>query len=266
VKTTQADRNRALLFDTVPCVLAPVFCLRAALVALCPLQLVATWSLGVIDTRTKTIAVAAASCTESVYGVAGVVPGQGFVFAQAASNRRAKEKALEGIRRNISSAEILKSIANPWFDPSYGKQQYAVLTVADIDKPATFTGNDTPDSRGVRTSRGITVQGNTLVGPDVLQATFKTLHSASWADDAGLARAVMDAMAAGSKVGGDRRCGGATASSAFLTVFRASDREGSPHLNLVVRKSDAGERNAVMVLQERLGASRIDRRTPETGS
>ena len=136
-----------------------------------------------------------------------------------------------------------------------------MLTVADIEKPATFTGNDTPDSHGVRASRGVSVQGNTLVGPDVPQATFKTLVSGSWADDAGLARAVMDAMAAGSKLGGDRRCGAATASSAFLTVFRATDREDSPYLNLVVRRTDAGERNAVMVLQERQNAAGLDHGT-----
>jgi uncharacterized Ntn-hydrolase superfamily protein len=129
-------------------VLVPVSSVRVIAFAVCPIQLFATWSIGVIDPRTKTISVAAASCTDSVYGGAGVIPGKGFVFAQAASNLRAKEKALDGIRKNLPSAEILESIANHWFDPSYGKQQYAVVTVADIDKPATFTGNDTPDSHG----------------------------------------------------------------------------------------------------------------------
>jgi uncharacterized Ntn-hydrolase superfamily protein len=220
----------------------------------CPAQLVATWSLGVIDERSKTIAVGAASCTESVYGIAGVVPGVGFVFAQAASNMRAKGRALEAMRRGVPAEVILKSIANPEFDQRYTRQQYAVVTFADIGKPVTFTGNDTPEWRGVRAGTGISVQGNTLAGSEVVQATAASLYRATWNDDAGLARAVVAALAAGSAAGGDRRCGTATASSAFVTVVRATDHESRPSLNLVVRRADANGRNAVTVLQERFSA------------
>ena len=139
------------------------FCLIIAAMALSPLRLQGTWSLGIIDSRTRTIALAAASCINSVYGIAGVVPASGFVFAQAASNMRAKAHALEAIRRKIPAAEILKRIANPTFDAAWGKQQYAVVTVAEIESPATFTGNDTPHWLGVRAARGISVQGNTLM-------------------------------------------------------------------------------------------------------
>lgn len=229
-------------------------CLIAALI-LCPVSVQATWSLGVIDPRTKTIAVAGASCTNSVYGIAGVVPGAGFVFAQAASNMSAKAEALAAIRRNESAAAILKSIANPDFDSSWEQQQYAIVTLSDLKTPATFTGNDTPEARGVRAWNGISVQGNTLVSNEVLDVTFDALRRASWTDDAGLARAIVDALAAGSKAGGDRRCGEATASSAFVTVVRANDRQEAPYVNVVVRRSEANGRNAVTVLQERFNAA-----------
>jgi uncharacterized Ntn-hydrolase superfamily protein len=81
------------------------------------------------------------------------------------------------------------------------------------------------------------------------------LQRATWTDDAGLARAVVTALAAGSKAGGDKRCGDTTASSAFITVFRANDGEEA-FVNVVVRRNDAGGRNAVIVLQERLSAER----------
>jgi uncharacterized Ntn-hydrolase superfamily protein len=221
---------------------------------LLPSSLFGTWSLGVIDPVTKTIAVAGASCTNSVYGIAGVVPGSGLVFAQAASNMRAKAEAMRAIRRDVPAGQILKRIASPAFDRNYGRQQYAILTVAEIDSPATFTGNDTTEWRGVRVTRGISVQGNTLVSSRVVQAAFDSLVRARWTDDAGLARAVASALAAGSAAGGDKRCGEATASSAFLTVVRSRDSEASPFLNLVVTRADAHGRNAVTLLQERLNS------------
>jgi uncharacterized Ntn-hydrolase superfamily protein len=168
---------------------------------------------------------------------------------------RAKAKALDAMRRNVPVQEILKSIANPEFDRGYARQQYAIVTFAGIATPVTFTGDDTPEWRGVRAGKGMSVQGNTLVSGDVVQATGDSLYRATWSDAAGLARAVVAALAAGSSAGGDRRCGTATASSAFVTVIRSSDSAESPSLNLVVRRADADGRNAVTVLQERFNAA-----------
>jgi uncharacterized Ntn-hydrolase superfamily protein len=212
----------------------------------------ATWSIGVLDPNTKTIAVAAASCTGSVYGVAGVVPGVGLVFAQAASNMRAKNKALEWMRAGVPNEEILKRITSFDFDRGSAIQQYALLTFAETEKPLTFTGNETPDWRGVFSFTGVTAQGNTLVGRGALEAAYLSLVNATWKSDAELTEAVVTALAAGSKAGGDRRCGDTTASSAFVTVFRASDDAQSPYVDLVVRRSDANGGNAVKVLQDRV--------------
>lgn len=210
-----------------------------------------TWSVGIIDPRTRTIAVAAASCTESVYGVAAIVPGVGFVFAQAASNMEAKLEAIQGMRAGRSPASILKTITDPTFDRDWTKQQYAIVTVNNRDEPVTFTGIDTPEVHGARVGKGISVQGNTLVDKQVLQAVFDSLYRATWNDDDGLVRAVMASLLAGSKEGGDRRCGAITASSAFLTVVRPGDVD-SPYLNVVVRRAETEGRNAVEVLDQRV--------------
>lgn len=215
----------------------------------------ATWSLGIADPATRMIAVAGASCSPSVYGVAGVVPGRGLVFAQAASNMEARNKALQEIRRGTPNAEILRLITSYDFDPAAATQQYALLTFAEIDHPVTFTGNDTPDVHGVLSSRAITVQGNTLVSREVLNATYAHLLKARWHGAAELAQIAVGALAAGSAAGGDRRCGAAKASSAFVTIFQPADDAGSPAVKVVVTRADAGGRNAVEVLQERLAQS-----------
>jgi uncharacterized Ntn-hydrolase superfamily protein len=212
----------------------------------------ATWSVGLLDQRTRTIAVAAASCTFSVYGIAGVIPGAGLVFAQAESNMRARDEAMEGIRRGVENEAILKLITSYEFDPRSAYQQYALLSFREIASPVTFTGNATPDWHGVFSTNGITVQGNALVNREVLAAAYSSLLKAAWSNEVELAQAVVSALAAGSALGGDRRCGETTASSAFVTIFRATDGPQSPFLNLVVRRPDASNRNAVKVLQQRL--------------
>jgi uncharacterized Ntn-hydrolase superfamily protein len=221
--------------------------------AMCAPCALATWSLGFVDPETRAIAVAGASCSPSVYGVAGVVPGTGLVFAQAASNMKARARALEEMRRGTPNAEILRMITSYEFDREAAEQQYALLTFAEIDRPVTFTGNDTPDWHGVFSTRAITTQGNTLVSREVLWAAYSRLVHAKWKDAQEMAEVAVSALVAGSDAGGDSRCGARRASSAFVSVFRSSDDPRSPAVNIAVPRSEAGERNAVDVLRERLG-------------
>lgn len=37
----------------------------------------ATWSVTAVDSKTKEVGIAGASCTDFVYGIAGVAPGRG---------------------------------------------------------------------------------------------------------------------------------------------------------------------------------------------
>lgn len=55
----------------------------------------ATWSIIIIDPKTKEIGIAGASCTASVYGIGGIVPGKGAVVVQAMSNKQARNKGLK---------------------------------------------------------------------------------------------------------------------------------------------------------------------------
>lgn len=50
----------------------------------------ATWSITAVDPKTKQVGIVGASCTDSVYGIAGIAPGKGVIAAQAMSNMQAK--------------------------------------------------------------------------------------------------------------------------------------------------------------------------------
>ena len=212
----------------------------------------ATWSIIIVDPVTKEIGIAGASCTYSVYGIGGIVPGKGAMVAQAMSNMVAKAKGLEMIRSGYSPDSILYSIINPQFDPNFRQQQYGIVSVNYINQPVTFTGGATQGSSGSLTAAGVSIQGNTLANDQVLKAVFDTVMIAR-RKGLSIRETLIKALDTGSQAGGDRRCGKQKASSAFITVMKANDDPKKPYLNLFVSGMGKGGRNAVEVLQSMYG-------------
>src|SRR6478609_8226814 len=98
----------------------------------------ATWSIIVIDPKTNEIGIAGASCTFSVYGIGGIIPGKGAIIVQAMSNKSAKKRGLQMMMANASPQQILDAIRDPQFDPE--KQQYGIVCLKYLDQPLTYTG------------------------------------------------------------------------------------------------------------------------------
>jgi uncharacterized Ntn-hydrolase superfamily protein len=210
----------------------------------------ATWSIIVVDAKTKEIGIAGASCTYSVYGIGAIAPGKGAIVVQAMSNNEARAKGLEMILADASPEQIVKAIKDPGFDPE--EQQYAVICVKYLDKPLTYTGNSTTLNKGALTARGISVQGNTLTDSAELQAVLNAAIIAQ-KDSLPIEDVLMLALEAGAKLGGDKRCGDIKALSAFLTVVKPTGDIESPYLNLVVYGTDDTV-NAVETLRQKFNS------------
>lgn len=210
-------------------------------------QSFATWSIIIVDEKTGTIGIAGASCTRSVYGIGTIVPGKGAIIVQAYSNSDAREEGVDMIMADASPDEIMEAIRNSRFDPEH--QQYAILTLKDVDHPVTYTGNLTTEVRGALGAKGISIQGNTLVSEDVLK---KAMEAVVVAQGKGLSieETLMLALEAGAEAGGDKRCGEFKASSAFITVMKPGDSNKKPYFELIVNKIN-DRTNAVQVLRER---------------
>ncbi len=207
----------------------------------------ATWSIVIVDPKTKEIGIAGASCTYSVYGIGAIAPGKGAIVVQAMSSNKARAKGLEMIRADVAPGEILKMIRDSKYDPE--EQQYAIVTIKQFKTPVTYTGSLTTAYRGALTTAGISVQGNTLTDSAELRAV---LNVAIEARKKGLPMqdVLMLALEAGAKLGGDKRCGERKASSAFLTVARPDDDPEHPFLNLIVNATDE-TLNAVQTLRQK---------------
>jgi uncharacterized Ntn-hydrolase superfamily protein len=214
----------------------------------CYLHAFATWSIIIIDPKTKEIGIAGASCTYNCYGIGGIIPGKGAIIVQAMSNKEAKAQGLEMILSGQSPEQIIAELRKAMYDPE--RQQYAVVTLQHLSAPRTYTGDSTHQVNGSLTATGIAVQGNTLASERVIQAIFE---AALQAQQAGLPirEVLMIALEAGAQAGGDKRCGEQRATTAFITVAHPNDHPKHPYLNLVIFGQGKGGQNAVAMLRNK---------------
>jgi uncharacterized Ntn-hydrolase superfamily protein len=215
-----------------------------------PAEASATWSIIVLDRKTGTIGVAAASCTSDVYGILGMVPGTGVVVAQAIEHQPAMSEALRLLRAGVAPDSVLRIITSAAIDSASPDRQYGIATFTSGQ--VQFTGSALHDYRGERSAHGILVQGNILAGPAVLDRAMEAIQRARTAGRP-LEEVVMAGLKAGADAGGDSRCGAQRATAAFLAVAKTGDVPNWPYLTLRVVGIEKGDKaNAVEMLESRL--------------
>jgi uncharacterized Ntn-hydrolase superfamily protein len=196
----------------------------------------ATWSIAAVDSQTSQVGVAGASCILGSEVIAELVPGRGAVVAQAFSNLEARSRLAAMLRDGSSPSSALDAVAQSGADslvgiPTVRLRQYGVAALGFEEVPAHFTGSWTLDWAGARMGRGVTVQGNTLWGPEVVERAYAAFAAAK---DRCLAERLLVALEAGARAGGDKRCSkDLSALSAFLVVARNDDAPSDPSLRLV---------------------------------
>lgn len=169
-----------------------------------------------------------------MHGIGLIMPGKGAIVVQAMSNGIARFTGFQMIMNNVPAVSIIQKLREPAFDPE--DQQYAVLCLYDNNIPQTYTGTKNHGYAGVLTAPGISVQGNTLTGPEVIKAAFDAAVKAK-KDSLPLEEILMKALQAGANAGGDKRCGERRASSAFLTVSKPDYLE-KHWLEIIVTQKD----------------------------
>ena len=170
----------------------------------------------------------------------------GAVIVQAMSNSEAREKGVQLILAESTPEQIIEAMRDPAFDPE--RQQYAVVTIKYIDSPGTYTGDSTKQYNGALTARGISVQGNTLTNKNELNTIFDAVLKGQ-NDVLHIAEILMNALEAGDKSGGDKRCGEQRAMSAFIIVAKPDQKK--PYLKLSIFGQRKGGQNAVHMLRNK---------------
>lgn len=211
----------------------------------------ATWSIAAHNPRTDTLAVAAASCSNMVFGIQSVEPGKGIVIVQAKSNGDMRSKGRAMLLAGAPPERIVQTLTDPRSGFSPEDQQLAVLSTADA-QPGTFTGANAPGEKGSWTGTHRSVQVNTMASPSVLPQVVVALGKDNWPDDLAMAKALMSALEAGGRAGGDRRCGSANSATAFISLHRASDPKSDPWVQLSIHGIAPGADSALPHLRKLL--------------
>ena len=218
--------------------------------------LLATWSIVAVDPDTREVGVALASCIYSdefrIEHVAELVPGTGALVAQALANQEARSAIADAITRGESPAAALSAATAPGADERLGidlsrLRQYGAVTFEA--GPVSYTGVWNGDWAGARAGSGVSVQGNILRGPAVVEDALATFEK-----DAGpcLAERLVAALEAGARAGGDRRCVPELGSlTAFVTVAQPGDARGEPSLRLLRSRPDEPTTTAWSELRRR---------------
>ena len=218
-----------------------------------------TWSVVAVDPETGDVGVAVSSCVETFGdGVAALVPGMGAAATQAGWDLDNRNLVYQSIQEGLTAEEIILRVTDPEWDAETDRRQYGVLTIHDgLVHAAGFT---TPSRQGVTVgddgstryagvmadpSHGVSSQGNTLEGQEVVRAP---LDAYRWEDPTGfnsLPDRLMRALEAGSVAGGDVRCNNEsvrqTTAMAAILVARGGDE---PYATENIGMTDAGSPDA----------------------
>jgi uncharacterized Ntn-hydrolase superfamily protein len=219
----------------------------------------ATWSITAVDEKTREVGIAGASCTDYVFGIAGVAPGKGVIVAQAMSNMRAKRLGVKMLLEGASPQAIITAITNPDFDPNFSLQQYGVAALGFENRPATYSGADTNGWKGAAQGYGVSVQGNILTDAKVVSDALAAFGAQSRDGKASLADRLMAALEAGGARGGDSRCGMQKARSAFIIVAKSTDDINAPYLRINIPGQEEGGANPVKLLRQKYDKWRATR-------
>jgi len=204
-----------------------------------------TWSIVAVDPVTREVGVGAATCTVGVELVRGVVPGRGVLAAQAQTNLHARNEATKTLAAGACAEDVMRAAceASGRFGMSaFEDQQFAVAVLDPEPRVLAHTGTRTVAWSGSRGAPAVSVQGNMLRGPEVVDvalAAFASEGPTETGHAPDLAERILRGLEAGAAVGGDNRCPfECPALTAFLAVAKPDETEGEdPALYLVAPRA-----------------------------
>ena len=210
-----------------------------------------TFSIVAVDVETGQVGTAGATCLTSAdcggcggaVIIASIFPGLGCLNSQA-QVCIPNSNGVNGMRKMINDGFDAQE-ALDWLlandDCQFGgvqDRQYGIAMLNDENeaKTASFTGSNTLDYANHLTGPNYSIQGNILIGPEVLEGMEESFLSAS----GGLAERLMAAMQGANIPGADSRClpDGISSRSAFIKVAKPEDNPGQLYLDLNVPDTD----------------------------
>ncbi len=203
-----------------------------------------TFSIVAVDPQTGEVGSAGASCVDlNFFGLdadflGDLFPGVGAINTQAwylgANQQNARNRMLAG----DTPQDIIDWLVANDVQSNASLRQYGVVRLTADNDPlsAAHTGANTDDYKGHLTGPNYAIQGNILLGPEVLDSMESNFLNTQGT----LADKLMAALQGANVVGADTRCApnGTSSLFAFLKVAQPDDPDGNPSLVLGVITED----------------------------
>ncbi|HET8589144.1 MAG TPA: DUF1028 domain-containing protein [Nakamurella sp.] len=158
-----------------------------------------TWSIVARDARTGAVGAAVATRFLAAAGLClNAAAGVGALSTQATINPTYGPRGLQLLRDGLSAAGAVRSLV----DSDHGRAHRQVHAVDAAGGTAAHTGADCVPWAGHVSGDGVSVAGNLLSGPGVVEQTLAGYTAAA---DLPFAERLLAALAAGQRAGGDAR-------------------------------------------------------------
>jgi len=220
-----------------------------------PLNSQDTFSLVAVDPETGEVGSAGASCVDltSFPGFSDdflgeLFPGIGAINTQAWYNQTNQINARNRMNNGDSPSEIIDWLVNNDVNGQPGLRQYGIVALVNGDsESAAHTGSSTDDYKNHITGPNYSIQGNILLGQQVLDSMESRFLKA----EGDLACKLMAALQGANMVGADSRCtsNGTSSLFAFLKVAQSNDTFGNPSFVQSVRTSNGDGIEPIDTLQ-----------------
>jgi len=181
----------------------------------------ATFSITAVDTVTREVGSAGASCIAGSIILSDVHPNKGVIHTQASYLSANQTKARGFMNAGYTPQQIVDSVVKYDAQGNPAPRQYGVVDLTNNGRTAGYSGAGCTDYKGHILGKTYTIQGNILLGKKILdsmEVRFKRTNGT-------LADKLMAALQGAKVKGADTRCNiyNKSTISAFIRVAKPGD-------------------------------------------
>jgi uncharacterized Ntn-hydrolase superfamily protein len=203
-----------------------------------------TFSIVAVDSITGEVGSAGASCVDltnypnyTYHFLGELFPGVGAINTQAYYLSQNQANARARMQEGMNPQEIIDWLIANDHQNNPSVRQYGIAGLVDgSPEAAGYTGSNTDDYKNHVTGNHYSIQGNILLGQEVLDQ----MEANFLAEEGDLACKLMAALQGANMVGADSRCASNGTSSlfAFLKVAQPDDTFGDPSFVIGLKTED----------------------------
>ena len=192
-----------------------------------------TFSIVAVNPATGEVGSAGASCIAGSIIISDIHPGVGAIHTQSYWNQSNQDSASSLMNLEYSPEEIIDWLIENDAQNNPSIRQYGIIDLIDDGRSAGFTGENCFDYKNHFLGQTYTIQGNILLGQEILDSmeiaftsTFGTLDEK-----------LIAALLAANVPGADTRClpYGTPALSAFIRMAKSEDENDSFFMDINVQ-------------------------------